>query len=214
MKFNFEKFLESNPKTNCNPDYLKQYSDKAVDLLKGFGEDLSFLLTEHGGCDLDKGALRIHSLGSSYYWTLITRQYFTADFEENVEDFYCFAFDWTGRAYAADRKGDVLYMFDPATGQYYRIKNNLEAFLNEAFVDFRDEDLLIPQFEELSGLYGDGLAFQDCIGFKVPLFLGGEDEPDNYEVISMDVYWELNYQLYLKVHELPEGTLIGKITFE
>lgn len=52
------------------------------------------------------------------------------------------------------------------------------------------------------------------MGYKVPFFLGGEDSPDNMEVIDSDVYWTMTGQLWRAYLGLPEGAKIGNVTFE
>lgn len=35
------------------------------------------------------------------------------------------------------------------------------------------------------------LPINKCVGYKVPLFLNGEDDIENLEVSDMEVYWEI-----------------------
>ncbi len=35
------------------------------------------------------------------------------------------------------------------------------------------------------------LPHNKCVGYKVPLFLNGEDDIENLEVSDMEVYWEI-----------------------
>jgi hypothetical protein len=68
------------------------------------------------------------------------------------------------------------------------------------FVDFHD--ILAPEYPqdcfafnffnkwfEASGHYV--LKYDQCVGYKVPLFLNGQDELENLEVSDMEVYWEI-----------------------
>jgi hypothetical protein len=47
---------------------------------------------------------------------------------------------------------------------------------------------------------------RQCVGYKIPLFLGGEDGPDNFEISDLDVYWHITAQLIEKTKGLPIGT--------
>ena len=39
------------------------------------------------------------------------------------------------------------------------------------------------------------IKYGECVGFKVPLSLGGKDELDNLEEIDMDVYWTITLDI-------------------
>jgi hypothetical protein len=39
------------------------------------------------------------------------------------------------------------------------------------------------------------IQFDECVGSKVPLFLGGVDGVENLDVTDLDVYWTLTGQL-------------------
>ena len=62
--------------------------------------------------------------------------------------------------------------------------------------------------EAFAALQIFGLRFTDCIGLKVPAFLGGEETIANMEVNDMDVYWSFNAQVYNQVKDMPPGTPI------
>lgn len=38
---------------------------------------------------------------------------------------------------------------------------------------------------------GKCLKYNECAGYKIPLFLNGDDIVDNLEVSDMEVYWEI-----------------------
>ena len=57
------------------------------------------------------------------------------------------------------------------------------------------------------------LAFDQCAGYKVPLFLGGEDSIHNLELSDIEVYWSLMAQLRLATIDLAPGTRISEIEF-
>jgi hypothetical protein len=50
-----------------------------------------------------------------------------------------------------------------------------------------------------------------CVGFRSPLFLGGQDSVDNLELTDLDVYWSLSGQLRLATQDLDEGTVIDEV---
>ncbi|WP_431278627.1 T6SS immunity protein Tdi1 domain-containing protein [Leifsonia poae] len=55
------------------------------------------------------------------------------------------------------------------------------------------------------------LAFDECVGYEVPLFLGGGDEIDNLQVADMEVYWTLTGQLRVATHDLRPGRSVSEI---
>jgi hypothetical protein len=205
----YTNFLKANSKSFSDTSYLSQHKGKALITLDDFNS-VKKLLDLFEGCTFDKGLFRVHTIGSSYFWTLITAEYFP----HRKGQFCCFGFDWLGRQYAVNQSNSIVFMFDPATGEDFVLEQSLEGFFNEDLVEYRESTLVVENFNQLEKIYGKGLKPEDCIGFKIPLFLGGEDDLKNYEKTDMEVYWELNYQLFCKTRSLPEGQLINKITFE
>ena len=49
---------------------------------------------------------------------------------------------------------------------------------------------------------GTHLPFDQSIGYKVPLHLGGEDGVHNMELIDTEVLWDLQYQIASRINEL------------
>ena len=56
------------------------------------------------------------------------------------------------------------------------------------------------------------LKADECVGYRVPLFLGGQDVVDNLEVSDLGVYWSLCAQLRQGTRDLPTGTSIGSVS--
>ena len=88
-----------------------------------------------------------------------------------------------------------MYMFDPATGEYFEMEQDLFGFLNEDLVEYRNDLLGEDRFFELYQNDKTPLNIDQCFGFKIFLFLGGEDSNENLEKIDIEVYWELNSQV-------------------
>ncbi len=57
-----------------------------------------------------------------------------------------------------------------------------------------DAALALTFFEEARAA-GLLVSFDQCAGYRIPLFLGGKDEVENLEVIDLDVYWTIHGQL-------------------
>lgn len=166
------------------------------------------LLENEGGMSFDSGLYRLHTISSSAYWTEIASKYFS----KYQDCFCCFGFDWLGRQYAMDLKDwNLIYLFDPSTGEAFELEQSLVDFHNDDLVNYRDETLSSKEFEKWLLEAKKPLRFDQCVGFKVSLFLGGIDRFENYELADLEVHWELSYQIFRKTKNLPEATLIDKV---
>lgn len=109
-----------------------------------------------------------------------------------------FGHDWLGRIFAVDlreaRNGLVL-MLEIGTGQALEIPCDMEDFLNEEIIFGSDACLAKSFYDEWCSLGKDAPALGQCIGYKVPLFLGGVDDTTNLEVSDMEVYWGIFSQM-------------------
>ena len=57
-------------------------------------------------------------------------------------------------------------------------------------------------------LAGPTIANGQCLGYKIPLILGGKIEASNVEIGNIYVYTSLMGQLHQPVRKLPPGTRI------
>ena len=63
--------------------------------------------------------------------------------------------------------------------------------------------LFSEYFEEARCYLGiEALQFDQSIGHKIYLHLGGEDDVKNMEVVDTEVLWELQYQVANRINEL------------
>lgn len=112
----------------------------------------------------------------------------------------CFGYDWLGRMFALDagrRENDQpgVVMLEPGTGDVLEIPANLVDFHNIELVENEDA-CLASRFYQIWRTNGGAVPQHDrCVGYKVPLFLGGDDEIENLENSSLEVYWHLMGQL-------------------
>ena len=131
----------------------------------------------------------------------------------------CFGADWLGRQFATDStrledgKPQVL-MLEPGTGEGLQIPANIDTFHTQVLIEHADAAVAEPFFRAWIATGGRAPAYDQCIGYKVPLYLGGEDELSNLELSDFEVYWGLSAQLLAKARELPVGTPIRSIGIE
>jgi hypothetical protein len=179
----------------------------------GYGE----LAARFAGCSFDYGLYRLHDATSGPK----ARASIAQAFPELAQRTVPFGRDWLGRQFALDaareQQGEYLVLLlEPGTGEALEIPMPFAAFHNEELVDYRDAALASeffaawsrdPDHAKLLPLAGD-----QCVGYRVPLFLGGRDVVDNLDVIDIDVYWSICGQLRQGTRHLPDGTTIKDVS--
>lgn len=171
--------------------------------------ELHELLARFGGASFQEGLYRvIHPAQLDEWQTRICSAF--PEFEGRIT---CFGFDWLGSTFALDAKRpeDGLHgvvMFEPGTGEALEIPANLLSFHDSGLLEFGEAALAISFYTKWRESGGVAPNFDQCIGYKKPLFLGGSDEVDNLEATEVEVYWHLIGQLIRKAKGLPEGTAL------
>ena len=172
--------------------------------------------TEAAGRTFDDGLYRVHDDRSGPEAEKLISLAFP-DFAGRV----CpFSFDWLGRQFALDAKRfendeALILMMEPGTGQALEIPLSFSSF-HEQLHELREPALADSFFRRWVETRPDSIPLlpQTCVGYQVPLFLGGRDEIDNLELVDMDVYWSICGQLRLGTRKLPEGTTIQQVSLE
>jgi hypothetical protein len=157
------------------------------------------LLAEFGGSSFEGGLYRVMRADESSEWTSRVIYAFPA-FKGRVT---AFGYDWLGRVFAIDEgrleggKPGVV-MFEPGTGEALEIPANIESFHEDELINFSDAALAMGFYKEWRNTARVELKYGQCVGYKRPLFLGGEDGLGNLEVCDVDVYWHVQGQLIPK----------------
>ncbi len=125
----------------------------------------------------------------------------------------CFGYDWMGSTFAVDsrrlEKGQPgVLLFEPGTSKVLEIPSNIQTFHNSGLVEFGEAALAISFYQKWITTGGAAPSYTQCVGYKVPLFLGGKDEVENLELSDLDVYWHLMGQLIVQTRDLPVGTRV------
>lgn len=147
------------------------------------------LLESSGGSSFDDGLYRLHSLADLGKWTTIVEQ----AFPQYKGHIVCFAYDWLGRQFALDqRKGKQWHvlMIEPGTGDGIVIPASFADFHNVELVEYAEEALAEPFFDDWLESGGDPLEPSQCVGYIKPLFQGGSDDLENLELTDMEAYWQ------------------------
>ena len=139
-----------------------------------------------GGESFLNGMYRLFRKDQLEKWTGIVEEAFPAH-RGGIE---VFGYDWFGQIYAVDKKTKMVVWFQPGTGDVLDIPADFVSFHEEEIVANPEDALVSRYFEywfENSGRRI--LKHNECVGYKVPLYLNGVDDLENLEVSDMEVYW-------------------------
>jgi len=158
--------------------------------------------SEFSGCSFNNGLYRTLSTDSIGEWNRIVSSAFSID----PGSLICFGYDWLGRFFALDldRFADdepLVLMFEPGTGDVLEIPASFAQFHELELIVHRTECLEPEYYEEWLDTGNDPLPHDRCAGYKVPLFLGGEDTVENLEPSDMEVYWVILGQILRRIGE-------------
>lgn len=113
-----------------------------------------------------------------------------------------FAYDWMGRQFTFDRqrldnasKEPMINILEPGTGEVLEIPEDFYGFINRELVDYEDAALAAGFYREWRAAGGAVPTVKQCVGYRIPLFLGGQDDISNMELSDMEVYLSLCGQL-------------------
>ena len=167
----FEKFL----------DYVGYKTNNKFISIKDF-------LNSMNGMSFFNGMYRIFKNDDIDKWNNIVGQ----SFPRYKGRFDVFGYDWLGRVFALNKESKTVLLFEPGTGEVLDIPASFEDFHNIEIVDYHEDSLASNFFENWYSCYNNyKLKMNECAGYKIPLFLNGDDIVDNLEVSDMEVYWEI-----------------------
>lgn len=156
------------------------------------------LMAVGAGCSYNDGIYRLHSAETAATGQAVA----VAAFPSLEGRGAVFAFDWLGRQFALDfarLSGDqpMVLMLEPGTGEALEIPATFVEFHNTELTEFADNSLASEFFATWSAAYPETVPLEhsDCVGYLVPLFLGGEDAIENLEVVDFDEYWSVLSQI-------------------
>lgn len=179
-------------------------------------QHLRELFAKFGGRSFNGGLYRVMAPEMSVRWNAIVGRGFP-EFSGSFVN--CFGFDWLGRVFGIDSRRLVdalpaVIMLEPGTAQALEIPCNVYSFHEAELIEYREEAVAASFFSSWLAFGGKRPQFAECIGYKRPLFLGGEDTVENLECSDMGIYWELATQLIAKTRGFPAGTKVGSIRFD
>lgn len=166
---------------------------------------LKYFFDTLGGKSFNGGLYRTVHPADLHFWRERLQLAF-AGYERQV---VCFGYDWLGRVFGVawereeEGRPDVL-MFDLASGDVFEIPANLITFHDSEIIKSAEPALAVSLYEKWRASGGAAPAYDKCIGLRVPLFLGGEEEVDNLEACDLDVYWSIFGQVLRQVGPAEE----------
>jgi len=185
----FERFLSKFNQDNRVKDILSNEVISSVgELATGFSE----FMKAFSGSTFEGGLYRLHRTQDIPFWTKNVELAFP-EYENRI---ICFSFDWLGRHFALDKKRVennqmLILLLEPGAGEVMQIPVSFVDFHNNELVEYRNDALASDFFKEWLNSNKEGPSHSKCVGYKIPLSLGGVDELDNLEMSDMDVYWSI-----------------------
>lgn len=158
--------------------------------LKNVNEFIEF----YQGKSFKNGLFRLHNKTCVAKWNEIV----TDAFPQAKNSIECFGYDWLGRQYAVYNGTKTVFIFEPGTGYALNTETTMEDFLSNEITNDDGAALCFDFFKKWKECNSDEIGLDDCVGYKVPLFLGGDDEISNLEITNMEVYWGICGQLIRK----------------
>jgi hypothetical protein len=164
-----------------------------------------------GGVSLAGGLYRVFPAGSIASWTTVP----AAAFPMYTDRAVVFGADWLGRLFAADSSRVTgsfpqVLMFDLGAREVLEIPCTVATMHVSEMLQAPDALLALPFYKDWRSISGDQLplGLGECVGYQIPLWLGGADEVSNLERTDMDGYWSLVGQMKAQTTGLPAGTPI------
>jgi len=186
------------------------WRDERFAAVEGYGE----FVAEFAGASFGGGLYRVHDEQTGPRGLALIAEAFP-EFAGRAGPF---GYDWLGRQFAVDSdriaagQPQVL-LLEPGTGEALEIPMPFADFHDDELVEYADAALAAEFFTAWSaaGHQPFPLKHDQCVGYRVPLFLGGQDVVENLELSDINVYWSICGQLRRGVLNLPPGTSINQV---
>jgi hypothetical protein len=123
----------------------------------------------------------------------------------------CFGCDWLGRpwGYSMDAE-DEVFVIEPYSGEMLVTTATVATLHRDTFREIGGQLMEIKLWKKWRKRH-PAPAPDQCAGFVVPQFLGGDISIKNLAMFDRDVYWELCTQLIDNIADVAPGTPITSI---
>lgn len=156
--------------------------------VKSTGKLYADFVSQLGGRRFGNGIFNTFTAEEVVKWTEIV----SGAYPKLRNMFKLFGYTWMGDCYAIDlRKGNAgnVLLFEIGTGYILKIPCTFEEFLEQEISADPEAILAKSFFDEWMLTSKKAIQPGNCVGYKVPLFLGGQEELHNLEEGDMEVYW-------------------------
>ncbi|MGE0404703.1 MAG: T6SS immunity protein Tdi1 domain-containing protein [Candidatus Korobacteraceae bacterium] len=172
---------------------------------------LRALVRTYGGKVYNYGLYRVLDAPSIDFYTRLVRDAFL----ELAEGAEAFGMDWQGNIFGLRiQPSRKVLLFQIGSGEAFEVSDSIKHFHNSELVEHPEESLNANLWYQWFESNKRPLAWTECVGYKKPLFLGGQYQLENLEIVDPRIYWELIGQLLTQVRQLPPGTPVTHIRIE
>lgn len=191
-------------KINFNNFYKKFQLFKEYNLTKGdsnsIPSDLKQILVNLGGKSFNNGLIYIYTYDEMKRYTKIVEK----AFPQAKGKIYCFSRDWLNRQFAVINYSPFsILQFDIVFEEIIHLDVTLKDFFEKEILKYKETNLLADEFfQECLNNKMQLIKYNQCVGYRVPPFLGGKDVVDNLQVIDSEIDLELNIQLLNQLKNL------------
>lgn len=180
--------------------------------LQGFTKSAERLV-QFSGCSFGGGIYHLLESDEISSWTRAVQE----GFPEYSDRIRCFGRDWLCNQFCLDKQrmeaGEALILlFEIGTGKVLKIPETFDSFHSSLIIKDPDAALAATFYGRWRIVDSRPLGADECVGYKVPLFLGGKDELGNLERMNASVYWHDSVQMLLRTRDLPPGTKITGVS--
>jgi hypothetical protein len=203
---NFNRFKSS---FLCTDD--RSHGDLSL-IKELFAPSVLAVISELGGQSYNDGLYRVLRADEVVEATIAAQ----LSFPELAKRIVVFGYDWLGRQFAADsgrlsEGAPQVLMLEVGAGEAMQIPGSPIVFHDEEVVNHPNEALAKPFFQQWQAANPAKIEHNQCVGYKVPLFLGASDTVDNLEIYDLSVYWHVCGQLRNKAMTLKQGQTIADV---
>ena len=168
------------------------------------------LVIRFAGATFGGGLYRLYGPEAIATWTAVA----THVFPELEGRILCFGMNWLGYQFALDVEREeggepLVLMLDPSVGEAVEIPGTFVEFHEDVLLEYTDPVLGSGMFEVWRAAGHPAPSDGWCAGYRVPLFLGGEDDPSNLWLTDAEVYWSLSGELRAKPGLPAPGVTTG-----
>lgn len=107
-----------------------------------------------------------------------------------------------------------VFWLSTAAGELVEVASDVDDFKQKMVQKENAAEWFQPQLVGNILAQGKQLTAGEVFSPTVPMVLGGELAPDNFEATDMHVHFGMLGQIHVQVKDLPPGTTIGDIAFE